>query len=562
MRRAVIFFVFLALCVAQEVEKDEKETSRVCTFPSVACYEGSVLLSAQGNRYLSFQGIRFGKSPTGELRWQLPVAYQPEESLYDVTGTSDIKCKQFSWDGEGIVGTEDCLFLNVYVPEKYIDSQEKAPVLYWIYGGALVVGSNTYDEYGPNIWMDRDIIVVAVNYRLGALGFLSTVSEEIPGNLGHWDQALGLRWVNENIHHFGGDPGQVTLFGESAGSLSVSVLMVSPVVQGLFQRVIMDSGVFNAASYHTQTVEQAARVSEKLIKDMDCEGPDFLVCLQGKSDTEILEISGGSGYIETFWMPVPDFSYKAEPFLPDHPLNLLQTVGPDTQVMIGTTKDEGIIYLSDVLLAGNWEEYRDNYNISGTKNLFMIPFESDVTEADIRKTEQVLEFYVGGLEGITEANKYKLIDMFTDSGFRHGTYRLINQLVEQGVTVFAWILTHQGEHTSSDLYGIPPHGVCHADELLYMWSPVFFDNYEFSVEEDLVVQDQLVSGWSNFVKLGDPTPPGSNYSWSAVDGRIEDGSNQWYFNISGSQSAMDSSEEIFNRFKIWDQVLAQDLDIF
>ena len=83
-----------------------------------------------------------------------------------------------------------------------------------------------------------------------------------------------------------------------------------------------------------------------------------------------------------------------------------------------------------------------------------------------------------------------------------------------------------------------------------------------TVEEDLVVQDQLVSSWSNFVKLGDPTPPGSNYSWSAVDGRIEDGSNQWYFNISGSQSAMDSSEEIFNRFKIWDQVLAQDLDIF
>ena len=88
---------------------------------------------------------------------------------------------------------------------------------------------------------------------------------------------------------------------------------------------------------------------------------------------------------------------------------------------------------SDVLLEGNWEEYRENYNISGTKNLFMIPFESDVTEADIRKTEQVLDFYVGGIEGITEANKYGLIDMFTDSGFRHGTYRLINMLVERGL---------------------------------------------------------------------------------------------------------------------------------
>ena len=89
----------------------------------------------------------------------------------------------------------------------------------------------------------------------------------------------------------------------------------------------------------------------------------------------------------------------------------------------------------DVLLKGNWEEYRNNYNISGTKNLFMIPFESDVTEADIRKTEQVLDYYVGGLDGISEANKFGLIDMFTDSGFRHGTYRLINILVERGIKV-------------------------------------------------------------------------------------------------------------------------------
>ena len=127
--------------------------------------------------------------------------------------------------------------------------------------------------------------------------------------------------------------------------------MVSPVVQGLFQRVIMDSGVFNAASYHAQTVEQAVRVSEMVIKDLNCEGPDFLSCLQSKNDTEILEITGGSDYIETFWMPVPDYSYKADPFLPDHPLSLLQTVGPDIQVMIGTTKDEGIIYLAGKLVS-------------------------------------------------------------------------------------------------------------------------------------------------------------------------------------------------------------------
>ena len=110
----------------------------------------------------------------------------------------------------------------------------------------------------------------------------------------------------------------------------------------------------------------------------------------------------------------------------------------------------------------------------------MIPFDSDVTEADILKTERLLEFYVGSYEDITEANIQKLIDLYTDSGFRHGTFRMINQLVEQGVSVFSWILTHQGEHTTTDLYGLPPLGVNHADELLYMWSPVFNENYTFT----------------------------------------------------------------------------------
>ena len=120
--------------------------------------------------------------------------------------------------------------------------------------------------------------------------------------------------------------------------------MVSPVVQGLFHRVIMDSGVFNAASYHVQTVDQAVRVSEKFIADLDCEGPEVLACLQSKNDTEILLATHVLDV--RYWMPLPDYGFKADPFLPDHPLNLLQTVSQDIEVMIGTTKDEGIIFLA------------------------------------------------------------------------------------------------------------------------------------------------------------------------------------------------------------------------
>ena len=105
----------------------------------------------------------------------------------------------------------------------------------------------------------------------------------------------------------------------------------------------MDSGVFNAASYHAQTVDQAIRVSEKFIADMGCEGPDLgpvLTCLQDKNDTEILLASASPEYPETFWMPVPDHSFKADPFFPDEPSNLLTKVPPEIDVLIGTTQDE------------------------------------------------------------------------------------------------------------------------------------------------------------------------------------------------------------------------------
>ena len=118
----------------------------------------------------------------------------------------------------------------------------------------------------------------------------------------------------------------------------------------MFRRVIMDSGVFNAASYHAQTVDQAVRVSEKFIKDLQCEGVEFLSCLQGKDATEIMTIT--KEYTETWWMPVPDYSYKAGPFFPDDPVSLLASVTPEVEVMIGTTKDEGIIYLAGGGVAG------------------------------------------------------------------------------------------------------------------------------------------------------------------------------------------------------------------
>ena len=319
--------------------------------------------------------------------------------------------------------------------EKIAKSNQTAPVMVWIHGGGFVQGSGTFDEYGPNMFMEEEIVLVTVNYRLGPFGFLTTVTEEIPGNMGLWDQALALRWVNENIQNFGGDPDKVTIFGESAGSVSVSLLMVAPSLRGLFSRVIMDSGVFHSPSYHHQTVKDAARISQTYLWEVGCNGFGPAFCLQGKEAEEIMEAYRHTP--ESWWMPVPDHSFKSDPLFPEDPSSLLSAVPPEIDVLIGTTEDEGIISLTGPLTTGDWESFRDSFNTTGTKDLLMIPFADQVTKEEIRKTDKIIEFYVGSYDKITEENKYPLIDLHTDSVFRYGTYKMINQLVGQGSRVYA-----------------------------------------------------------------------------------------------------------------------------
>ena len=160
---------------------------------------------------------RYGQSPTGALRFKKPEKFEAGEAVFDVSGESEVVCTQWNDDYTAMVGQEDCLLLNVYVPATVVDEGPNVPVMVWIHGGAFVSGSGTYADYGPQYFMDQGVVMVTVNYRLGPFGFLSAATEEIPGNQGLWDQALALHWDRDNIQHFGGDSDQVTLFGESAG---------------------------------------------------------------------------------------------------------------------------------------------------------------------------------------------------------------------------------------------------------------------------------------------------------------------------------------------------------
>ncbi len=198
-----------------------------------------------------FLGIRYAQAVSGNLRFRPPQPVTPSGATQDATQFGNHCPQPVSPFGNGTL-TEDCLFLNVYTPnesgDRDRDGDDARPVMVWIHGGALVVGES--NEYNASKLVARGVIVVTINYRLGALGFLAhpaltaESADHISGNYGIEDQQEALRWVRRNIRAFGGNPEKVTVFGESAGGLSTFTNLVSPTAGGLFHRAIVESGAY------------------------------------------------------------------------------------------------------------------------------------------------------------------------------------------------------------------------------------------------------------------------------------------------------------------------------
>ena len=203
-----------------------------------------------------FRGIPYAAPPTGDNRWRPPQPAERWQGLRDATEFG-AHCPQAGSPFGGASLNEDCLFLNVYVPKFALPGVPIAPVMVWIHGGALSAGSS--EVYDPVALVERGVMVVTINYRLGALGFLAhqSFAAESPqgaaGNYGLLDQQAAMQWVARNIRHFGGNPRNVTIFGESAGGLSVHSHLASPLAAGLFDKAIVQSGAYalNQASLQT-----------------------------------------------------------------------------------------------------------------------------------------------------------------------------------------------------------------------------------------------------------------------------------------------------------------------
>ncbi|HSW39429.1 MAG TPA: carboxylesterase family protein, partial [Acidobacteriota bacterium] len=220
------------------------------------------------NRQFVFKGVPYAAPPVGKLRWHPPHGVQPWEGIRPAGDFGPIAPQNVLPGSEMIAGlgvdeprNEDCLFLNIWTPG--IDDVRR-PVMVWIHGGAFIIGSGSQDMFRNHTLVDRcDVVLVTINYRLGALGFMNLneiTGGKIPatGCEGLLDQIAAVNWVRENIINFGGDPDNITLFGESAGAMSICNIMSMPVAQGSFHKAILESGGANTVCLPEEAVSAAA----------------------------------------------------------------------------------------------------------------------------------------------------------------------------------------------------------------------------------------------------------------------------------------------------------------
>ena len=247
--RYVVFLMILfsALFLIVGCSDDNTVKTKVYTF------------SCSGNDdMIACKGIPYAKPPVGDLRFASPQAVTladmaDDNRVIDATAFGNACPQAATTFGNTASVTEDCLYLNVYKPK----ASGTYPVMVWIHGGALILGQGPGSVIICPRWSKKALVVVTINYRLGALGFLShDALGSDSGNFGLKDQVQALKWVKANIKYFGGDPTNVTIFGQSAGGHSVLSLIASPKAKGLFHKAIVESGAYNP----TQMSTAAARI--------------------------------------------------------------------------------------------------------------------------------------------------------------------------------------------------------------------------------------------------------------------------------------------------------------
>ncbi|KAI4468851.1 carboxylesterase [Holotrichia oblita] len=509
--------------------------------------QGTTGIDYDNNKFYKFLGIPYAKPPVGELRFKAP---QGAEKWYGIRDATKDGSASYSRDFfKGIIGSEDCLFLNIYTPNLPKNGVQLKPVMVWIHGGGFVWGSNDSQMYGPEFLITEDVVIVAVNYRLGILGFLSLEDENlcVPGNAGCKDMVMALKWVQRNIKQFGGDPNNVTIFGQSAGGTAVHLLTLSPMAKGLFHRAIAQSGAVLSTWSMCRPFQKYLKTILQFPYDKES---DILKCLQELPVENLFQAQEKirdrfyPQYMRYIGPTIEKISTAQGAFINQDPLDIIMK-GNYTKVplMMGYTSQEAFFLMSTSGKLSNKDKLYIDFE-RYVPHFLKLNVGSDMSKQIANK---IKNFYFGENEVIAEhIDKY--YSMQSDSIFVRGIHSSIkNHLLSSTEPIFLYRFSVDA---SLNLYKILRQinlpGASHADDLGYLFKSTFVKNIRPNSVEDKVIRG-MAKLWTNFAKAGNPNPI-KDALWKPVTRKelhFLDIGNEFVVGINPDQKGMQFWDEIF-----------------
>jgi para-nitrobenzyl esterase len=465
--------------------------------PAVQTDSGPVRgkLSADGKVHV-FLGIPYAGAPVGTLRWKPPQPASRWTQTRDATSFG-ARCMQAAIYSDMVFRdarvSEDCLTLNVWAPNTARGSS-KLPVMVWIHGGGFQAGASSEPRQDGESLAHQGVIVVSMNYRLGIFGFLATreLAEESPqhatGNYGLLDQLAALQWVQRNIAGFGGDPGNITIFGESAGSFSVNAHMASPLSRTLLARAIGESGgAVGKSALPFASLGEVAAKNESFVRD-ELHASN-LAALRAISAEELLREVSGAEHSFSF-QPVVD-GY----FLPE---SIPAIFAADKQAKIP-------------MLAG-WNKNEARFNTAAKNGKFTL---ADLKKLAVERFGAQADEFLKVYHASSDEEALQVADDLTSAGFlAFATWAWLEAQVKSGVTsVYRY-------RFDLDSPGDPYHpvsaGAFHSDEIEYVFGTLDSRQGAKWRSEDYKLSELMQTYWTNFAKSGDPNSSGAA-QWPAYN---------------------------------------------
>ena len=478
MKSRLVVGTLLALLILQNLFGQELRTVQVQTADGVL--EG--VISADGN-VRTFKGIPYAAPPLGPFRWKAPQPLVPWSGVRKAVNFGKRAMQVHIWDDmifhdDG--PSEDCLYLNLWMPEN--SRGAKLPVMVWIHGGGFAAGSSSEGRQDGGNLSKKGVLVVSMNYRLGVFGFLALpeLSKEsdhgASGNYGLMDQLAALKWVKANIATFGGDPDNVTIFGESAGSSSVSALVASPLAKGLFKRAIGESGALFGGMRSREDAESL--------------GTHFVDSAFGKISLEELRAMPAAKILQAAASrPMSEFKPVVDGYFLPESCDSIYAAGLQNQValLVGWNRDEG----NYDAFFGKIDPTMANYRVIARSKFG--------TRAD-----EFLRLYPASTDA--EA-KRSAQDYETDRAARRAGWKWLEaHLKTGGSPVYRYIYDHPLPLPADAKPGTEPMAP-HACEIEYVFLMLSSKQLPWR-QDDYTVSEILATYWTNFAKTGDPNGEG------------------------------------------------------